>query len=67
MSDLETIDLTEETETPDVRRAGFWWGIRGNALELGRVAERELAKMGELAPHKRVFISRQEWEQLTAS
>jgi hypothetical protein len=55
----------ENMTTDEAEQLGRWWAMRENAIGIGRLAESELARANALAPHKRLFISRTEWEQLT--
>jgi len=49
----------------EAEQLGRWWAMRQTALDIGRLAERELAQYNALKPNNRMFIGRDEWERLT--
>ena len=63
MTDIEAI--IDNMSDDEAEQLGRWWAMRETALDIGRLAERELARLNALAPNNRKFITRAEWERLT--
>ena len=57
--------LIENMTTDEAEQLGRWWAMREGAIQIGRLAESELARAFALSPQKRMFISRDEWDSLT--
>ena len=62
---MTTESTVENMTTDEAEQLGRWWAMREGAIQIGRLAESELARACALAPQKRMFISREEWSVLT--